>query len=180
MKKTTAEALQQFEKTVARYFIELEKLDMEQLLRKTNEEEWSIGQMVMHLIQSAQFLHLKHIDQCLSGSEETLSPTSEKTEKGREVFELGSFPPVRIRVPASPQYTPKQPESKEQLTEGLRSIVERMKQTEPALSQASEHHKVLHPGFGALNAKEWFLLIEMHYRHHLLQLERLKSELDIV
>jgi len=173
--RSTTEALQAFEALVGRYLIELESLDMEQLIKKPNEEEWSIGQMYMHLIQSAQFMHLHNVDQCLAASEAAVDAMEEKTERGKEAFELGRFPPVRIRVPASPQYTPKQPESREQLTEGFRGVVERMKRTESTLSQVSECKKILHPGFGALNANEWFLLIEMHYRHHLLQLERLKT-----
>ncbi|MDQ0062711.1 DinB family protein [Paenibacillus harenae] len=176
--RSTAEALQAFEATVGRYLVELENLDMEQLHAKPNEEEWSIGQMYMHLIQSAQFMHLRNVDQCLAGSEAVLRSTGEKTENGKAAFELGSFPPIRIRVPASPQYTPQQPECKEQLIEGLRGVVERMKRTEIALSQAVEGNKILHPGFGALNATEWFLLVEMHYRHHLLQLERLQNFLE--
>lgn len=175
----SAEALQAFETIVGRYLIELENLDLEQLLRKPDEEEWSIGQMYMHLIQSAQFLHLPNVDQCLAGSEATVDATEEKTERGKGAFELGSFPPVRIRVPASPQYTPQQPENKEQLKEGFRAIVERMKRTEAALSQVPESRKMVHPGFGALNANEWFLLIEMHYRHHLAQLERLKVHWEV-
>lgn len=176
--RSTAEALQAFEAVVGRYLIELDSLDMEQLIKKPNEEEWSIGQMYMHLIQSAQFMHLHNVDQCLAGSEATVDAIEEKTERGKEAFQLGSFPPVRIRVPASPQYTPKQPESKEQLMEGLNGTVERMKRTESALSKVPESKKMVHPGFGALNANEWFLLIEMHYRHHLSQLERLKNFLE--
>ncbi|MDU0200871.1 MULTISPECIES: DinB family protein [Paenibacillus] len=177
--RSTAEALQAFETIIGRYLMELESLDMEQLIKKPNEEEWSIGQMYMHLIQSAQFMHLHNVDQCLAGSEATVGTMEEKTERGKGAFELGSFPPVRIQVPASPQYTPKQPESKEQLKEGFLSIVERMKNTEPTLSKVPESRKILHPGFGALNANEWFLLIEMHYRHHLSQLERLKNFWEI-
>lgn len=177
--RSTSEVLRTFEETVGRYLIELENLHMEQLLKKVDEEEWSIGQMYMHLVQSAQFMHLHHADQCLSASEDTVDATGEKTERGKQAFELGSFPPVRVRVPASPQYTPQQPESKEQLTQGLLDVVERMKRIEPALSNASEGRKTLHPGLGALNAMEWFLLVEMHYRHHLLQLERLKTLYEI-
>jgi len=180
MLRSTAEALRQFEATVERYLTELENLEMEQLLQKKNEEEWSLGQMYLHLIQSANFMHLRNVDQCLAGSEPATDTAGEKTEIGRKVFEQGSFPPDRIRVPASPQYTPKQPESKEQLKEGLLGVVERMKRTEPTLGQASERNKIPHPRLGALNAKEWFLLIEMHYRHHLLQLDRLKGELNLV
>lgn len=176
--RSTAEALKAFEATVGRYLVELENLDMEQLLAKPNEEEWSVGQMYIHLIQSAHFMHLRNVDQCLSGSEAVLGVAGGKTEKGITAFEHGSFPPIRIRVPASPQYTPLQPESKEQLIEGLCGVVERMKRTEISLSKAPEGNKIIHPGFGALNATEWFLLVEMHYRHHLLQLERLQNFLE--
>ncbi|MEK3780720.1 DinB family protein [Paenibacillus sp. FSL R5-0810] len=177
--RNTVEALQAFESTVAIYLNELEHLELEQLHIKPDEEDWSIGQMYMHLIQSAQYLHLHNVDQCLAGNETAIESSGEKTERGRAVFELGSFPPVRIRIPASPQYTPQQPASKEQLVEGLQGVVERMKRTEADLHQANSSRTIPHPGFGALNAKEWFLLVEMHYRHHLLQLDRLKKELSL-
>lgn len=177
--RSTTEALKVFEETVGRYLTELESLNMEQLITQTDEEEWSIGQMYMHLIQSAQFMHLHHVDQCLAGSGDTVDATEEKTEGGKQAFALGSFPPVRIRVPASAQYTPNQPDSKEQLIDGLRGVVERMKRTEPALNTVPVSRKIVHPGLGALNATEWFLLVEMHYRHHLLQLERLKDFYEI-
>ncbi|WP_307719592.1 DinB family protein [Paenibacillus chibensis] len=82
-------------------------------------------------------------------------------------------------MPPSPQYTPQQPESKEKLIQGLRTVIQRMKEAEPTLEKASKQHTVSHPSFGGLNAKEWFLLVEMHYRHHLLQLERLKQGLAL-
>ncbi|GAA4700491.1 DinB family protein [Brevibacillus fulvus] len=174
--RSTAEALQALEETVERYLIELEAIDMEQLQKKPSEEEWSIGQMYNHLIQSAQFMHLHNVDQCLAGGGAAADDAmAEKTESGTEVFDRGSFPPVRIRIPASPQYTPKQPESKEELRAGFRSVVERMKRTESTLNKAPRSKKIHHPRFGALDANEWFLLVEMHYRHHLLQLERLKN-----
>ncbi|WP_336775910.1 DinB family protein [Paenibacillus sp. MMO-58] len=173
--RSTTEALQAFEKSVERYVDELNRISLEQLLAKPSEEDWSIGQMYVHLIRSAQYMHLRNVDQCIAGSEAVLVGTGVKTENGKAAFELGSFPPIRIRVPASPQYTPQQPDNKEQLIEGLQDVVERMKRTEPALIQAPLENTVPHPNFGALNAVEWFLLVEMHYRHHFLQLERLKS-----
>jgi len=172
--KTTKEVLMSFELTVERYLEELTKLNMDKLHRKLNEEDWSIGQMYVHLIQSA-FMHLHNVEQCLAGSESTLNPAKEKTEQGKIVFKLEQFPAVRIKVPASSNYTPQPPESMEQLVEGLHSVVERMRNTESVLLQVPVSNKILHPAFGALNAQEWFMLIEMHYRHHFLQLDRLKS-----
>jgi hypothetical protein len=48
-----------------------------------------------------------------------------------------------------------------------------MHETEQKLSSASEIPKTAHPAFGFLNAREWFHLIEMHFRHHLRQKKRL-------
>lgn len=176
---STAEVLKSFETAVERYLAELNKLDMGSLLKKQSEKEWSIGQMYVHLIQSALFLHLHNIEQCLSSEDSTLNSGEEKTELGRQVFELGQFPPVPVKVPASPQYTPQPPESTGSLIDGLHEVVDRMRSTEPLVYQASVNNKIRHPRLGALNAQEWFLLIEMHYRHHFLQLDRLKSNLEM-
>ncbi|MNN32961.1 DinB superfamily protein [compost metagenome] len=104
-----------------------------------------------------------------------MAPITEKTKEGTEIFNQGSFPPIRVHVPPSPQYTPTQPESKEQLIQGLNTVIDRMKEIMPQLEQAPIRNTVPHPRFGPLNSKEWFLLIEMHYRHHLLQMERLEK-----
>ena len=177
--KSTNEILNSFETTVERYVAELNLLNMDELLQKENEEEWSIGQMYMHLIQSALFMQLRNIEHGLAKNEHTVDVDAEKTELGSQVFEAEQFPPVRVKVPASPQYTPLQPESKEQLTQGLQQVVNRMRSTAAvlALEEAATSSKVLHPRLGALNVQEWFHLIEMHYKHHLLQLDRLKMNL---
>lgn len=179
MIKNTTEVMQGLEVTVKHYLKEIEELEWEQLLQKTDEEEWSIGQMMMHLIQSAQTLHLENVDKCLAADRAGETTGGEKTERGRAAYEQGSFPPIRIQVPPSPQYTPKQPESKKQLQEGLLAVLERMRQAESALDHMTGAYKINHSGFGALNANEWFLLVEMHFRHHIRQLERLKRELNL-
>lgn len=221
----TKTALKKFEETVAHYERELERYDPEQLTRKPGEEEWSIGQMYMHLILSALNLHLANIDVCRTGAAAgdgsacmpggggtaavtagALSPASAsvpgagghaasaagaastaweapaaagKTERGQAVFAAGSFPPVAIRVPPSPQYTPQQPASKDEIVRGLRRVTARMRELEPALASIPAERTRLHPALGALNAVEWFQLIEMHYRHHLLQKERLDAFLGL-
>ena len=174
--RSTKEILKSFEFTVERYLAELKKLNMVKLHRKLNEEEWSIGQMYIHLIQSA-FMHLHNIEQCLVDSESAVNAAKEKTEQGKVVFKLQQFPDIRIKVPASPNYTPQPPESMEHLVDGLYLVVERMRNMELVLHQAPVSNKKMHPAFGALNAQEWFLLIEMHFRHHFLQLDRLKTSL---
>lgn len=174
MMSTTKEALQRFEETALHYIHELDSFSLDQLQQKPSDNEWSIGQMIQHLINSALHMHLRNMDQCLVPQDLQGSPAG-KTETGAAAFAQGSFPPIRIQVPPSPQYTPKQPESKEQLIQGLHAVIQRMKEAEPTLEKASKQNTVSHPSFGGLNAEEWFLLVEMHYRHHLLQLDRLKQ-----
>jgi hypothetical protein len=188
--KSTKDALGSLEELIKQYIVELERLTMKDLLYTTDEVDWSLGQMYMHLIQASQKMHIFNIKQCLTGKEPaqiaTLTSSTNKTEQGQAIFEQGGFPPIRIAVPASPQYTPKQPESKEQLAIGLLQVLDEMKQIEPQINQDScdatdaskaAKHKIAHPRFGYLDAKEWFVLIEMHFRHHLLQLARLKQKL---
>lgn len=174
----TSEALQRFKDTAFYYMRELDHVSIEQLKWKTGEDEWSIGQMYQHLINSALYMHLRNIESCIMMNENSMAYVTEKTREGAEIFEHGGFPPIRIKVPPSPQYTPQQPESKEQLIQELNIVIHRMEDMEPKLETIPNEHVVTHPKFGALNAKEWFLLIEMHYRHHLLQLDRLKKHLE--
>lgn len=174
---TTKEALQQFEETATYYINELDQFNIEQLKEKQADNEWSIGQMIQHLISSALDMQLYHAEQCLLSSKKPLSSRKEKTELGAAIFAQGSFPPIRIQVPPSVQYTPQLPESKEQLIEGLHMVIQKMKELEPFLEKASRQNTLPHPAFGELCAEEWFLLVEMHYRHHLLQLERIKQGL---
>ncbi|MBP1904744.1 hypothetical protein J2Z32_001368 [Paenibacillus turicensis] len=185
--RSTKEALDSLEETIKQYVAELERLSMNDLLYTTDEVDWSLGQMYMHLIQASQNMHMFNIKQCLTGMEpatiSSATASTSKTEQGQAIFDQGGFAPIRIAVPASPQYTPKQPESKEQLLSGLLQVLEEMKQLEPrvnhTISDATEtnEYKIAHPRFGYLDAKEWFLLIEMHFCHHLLQLARLKQKL---
>ncbi|OCT11339.1 hypothetical protein A8709_06610 [Paenibacillus pectinilyticus] len=174
---TTKLALLRFEETATQYMHELDQFSLEQLRQKQSDNEWSIGQLIQHLISSALYMQLRNLEQCLMPSQDPMAPRTEKTELGVAIFSQGSFPPIRVHVPPSPQYTPEQPESKEELIQGLHTVIQRMKDIEPTLEKASKQHIVSHPRFGGLCAEEWFLLVEMHYRHHLLQLNRLKQGL---
>ncbi len=166
-----------FEALVDHYREQLNGYSMEQLTYKPNEDEWSLGQMYIHLIGSSLFMHLRNVELCKDASDPAVAIGGKKTEDGEFVFRNGGFPPIRIKVPPSPQYTPAQPESKDAIYQGLNTVVEKRKAMEATLDGIPSSHTVAHPRLGALTAKEWFALLEMHYRHHLLQLERLQQQL---
>ncbi|WP_442602351.1 DinB family protein [Paenibacillus sp. KN14-4R] len=176
MNTLTTQILQQLEETTNHYLQEIDGFTMEQLTHVEHEDEWSLGQMYVHLVNSALYMQLRNADQCLSQSGDAVIFTGEPTEAWKTMQNIGGFPPIQIQVPSSPQYTPSQPESKEQIAAGLQTVLMRMKETAPKLEQANLQYKVAHPRLGPLHARDWFNLVEMHYRHHLLQEARLKSK----
>jgi hypothetical protein len=76
---------------------------------------------------------------------------------------------MHVKVPPSETYTPKQPLNIEVIETSLKKLIKMMQETEQEIRSASEISKTAHPVFGFLNAREWFQLIEMHFRHHLRQ-----------
>lgn len=178
-KNETATIRKGFEELADHYLRQTDRFTLEELRRKPSEDEWSLGQMYLHLVHSALHMQLSNAQACLAASGEEAGGAAEKTEDGRRVFEMGGFPPVRIQVPPSKQYTPPLPERKEQITEGLEAVRLRMRELEPAVGEAQGGAAVPHPRFGGLNAAEWYKLVEMHFRHHLLQEARLIKELKI-
>ncbi|OFW79710.1 MAG: hypothetical protein A2201_04025, partial [Alicyclobacillus sp. RIFOXYA1_FULL_53_8] len=154
-------------------------VSMEQLCRKPNDDEWSLGQMMAHLMNSARFMQLRNVEACRDASNPAVHVGGTKNDRGEAAFRAGSFPPIRIQVPPTPQYTPAQPKSKEEIRAGMEDVISRMRAVSSTLAEIPTENTVEHPGFGHLNAKEWFQLLEMHYRHHRHQLARLKEFLGV-
>lgn len=157
------------------YLNELANTSMEKLCRKPSDDAWSLGQMMVHLMNSARFMHLRNVDACRDTSNPGVRVGGSKNERGEAAFREGSFPPIRIQVPPTPQYTPTQPQSKEEIRAGMEDVIARMRAMVSTLDEIPAENTVEHAGFGHLNAKEWFQLIEMHFRHHRHQLIRLKE-----
>ena len=99
---------------------EYKRHDFEKILMKPSENEWSMGQVGIHLWMSAKGFFFKNAEKCLS---------QEGTEKGKSkkfaahfIFILKMMPPVRYEMPKQVAVVPKQPESKEQLIGKLEEI----------------------------------------------------------
>jgi hypothetical protein len=96
-----------------------------------------------------------------------------KTFLGKLIFTVHAFPPVRIKVPPSPTYTPKQPENKEKIKAGMRLLKKKLQILSGEIDHAVHVGKTKHRALGYLEAKEWYQLIVMHFRHHMLQKKRI-------
>jgi hypothetical protein len=171
----TKHVIRQMETLTEDYLRHLEGYTLEQLQRKPRDDDWSLGQMYLHLIGTATYMQLRNLELCREGSANPRVTGNGKSEPGQNVFAMGGFPPIQIKVPASPEYTPQQPESIDQIRNGLLAVLDKMRAVEPQVGAIPTEHTVDHPRLGGLNALEWFSLVEMHYRHHLRQRERLSQ-----
>jgi hypothetical protein len=168
--KSTAEILSAFERSAEIFRGALASYTEEQFAAKPDADSWSLGQMYFHLVNGTQVYHMRQISNCLAGSE-----TGGKKLPGKIFFFIGSFPPVRVKVPPSEAYTPKQPADIAAMRDGLEIVIGKMRELSKTISVSESIGKAQHPAFGFLSALEWYQLIEMHFRHHLKQKNRLEK-----
>ena len=152
---------------------ELKNYDLETLIKKPTDESWSLGQVYTHLISATLGYHSTQLETCLASTE---NASKRKNFKGFMVYNvLHSFPKIKIKVPASNAYTPKQPDSKEEIINGLYSVRKKIKISLALLEARGKQGKAPHPAFSYLNAGEWYKMVEMHFKHHLRQ----KADIDV-
>jgi DinB superfamily len=152
------------------YKIELQKYSLEQLRFITADGVWSIGQMYDHVILVAME-YLDNVEACATLKEEQKLG---KTVSGEHLYKIGGFPPIKIKLPDELNTPPSNSESIEELSSRLDQVNQRLRRWESRVDAINPNYKVKHGGFGWLNAREWFDLVGMHFRHHLRQ----KSELE--
>ena len=126
--ETTQSILSQFEKTAGLWLASLNQYTEEQFAKKPDADSWSIGQVYNHLVAGTRLYHLQQIALCLNGKQ--IEKNVRKTIPGNLTFFLGSFPPMRIKVPTSETYTPKQPPNIETMKTGLEKLLNIMRETE--------------------------------------------------
>ncbi|WP_426449793.1 DinB family protein [Paenibacillus sp. S-38] len=172
----TKRILQDLELLIGQYEEALGRYSPEQLHRQPAPEAWSVGQVYTHLLNTAFHMQLRAVAACRDGAGQS---DGAKTEAGEAVFRLGSFPPIKIAVPPTDTYTPANTEEVDSLRARLEKLKAEVGAIEPQLAAIPEDRRVPHPRLGALNALEWFSLVEMHFRHHLRQQQELDAFLGI-
>lgn len=162
-------------KLIKTYKNELQDYSLEQLRYKSDEEVWSIGQMYDHLILVAHE-YLDNIEKCSTLSDE--QPLG-KTEFGQHLYKIGGFPSIKIKLPDELNTPPNNSDGKDDLIRRMDEVILRLSQWNSKVDKINPNYKVEHGGFGRLNAREWYDLVGMHFRHHLRQKDELEQRLDM-
>ncbi|RMH63190.1 MAG: DinB family protein [Calditrichaeota bacterium] len=166
------QTLQAFREVMEVWANALNEYSMDALTLKPDAESWSMGQLYNHLFRGTLDFHLKELRQAASTNQ---NRRKFKSVKGFMVFHvIKGFPDIRIKVPPSERYTPRQPRQKEELLTDITRLREEIEDV-PGILNNGQKGKTAHPAFSYLNAREWFRLIPMHFRHHLAQKERLDA-----
>jgi hypothetical protein len=159
------------------YSSELDRYSEEAFFWKPNKSAWSLGQMYEHLVFSTDKLFLPKIKNCLNqtrGDEE-----GEKTPAGEKIFRHGSFPPIKIKVPADWQTPDPVPKPRENYRQAFTRLAGEINAISPEVAADAGVYKTRHAVMGMLTALEWFQVLEMHFRHHLRQKKELDDFLDM-
>jgi hypothetical protein len=171
----TNKYLSKYQNAAAIWEKDLYKYTLEQLLKKSDADSWSLGQVYNHLITATLFFHLKQVEACIANND---NANKSKNFKGFLTYNvLGKMPPIKIKVPPSDTYTPRQPESIDAIKNGLAKVQLKMKDMASILQNSANKGKTKHPGLSYLNAEEWYRLVGMHFTHHLRQKETLDAML---
>ena len=153
----------------------LQKYSLEQLRHIPEQGVWSISQMYDHLIVVAHE-YLDSVEACALAVREQKQG---KTEFGECLFNIGGFPPIKIKLPDELDTPPDNTKMKEDIMLELDLLMKRMKELKMKVNDINPNYKDKHGGFGWLNAQEWFDLVGMHFRHHLRQKYELDQKLQV-
>jgi len=170
----TDTSLKQFNDTIEKWIKYLDNYTLEMLHQRPQIDSWSLGQVYVHIIDDTKFF-VEQIKVCLLTN---LNGEIEMHEDAKAMFEQNAFPDTQLNNPAnSPDL--RQPQSKEELLEGLLLIKEEVNALCSSTDFSTSNGKTGHPGFFFFNAPEWLQFAEMHMRHHLRQKKRIDEQLFV-
>lgn len=133
-------------------------------------DSWSYSEVYSHIFDS-NMLSLQAIKQCSEGK-----GISGKTTFAFKLLSfLGTFPPkMRFKVPQR-LIARVQKISKDEAQALIQNFNNTLASDYQRIAAAKPEIKVKHPRLGLLNATEWLTFIDIHFKHHLKQLSRIKK-----
>ena len=160
---TAAILYKKFSLTLHQWVNELEAYTATDFEKKPDARSWSVGQVYEHITSSTLNFHIKQIEHCL---QHYSNRWKTKNFIGYVTILTGRIPHVNIPIPEEENIEPVQPKSKAIVKERLQVLSKKFENLAHLIDTQRKSGKTSHPGFGYLSAKEWFVLINMHFEYH--------------
>jgi len=156
---------------ITTYLAVLKEIDEDDFVKPPPKGGWSSSEIYCHVIQ-VNARSILALERCIHAKSRHRS--SGPTLLARLIFYVGRFPPFKIKSPPNIASIVTCI-SKEQAKNDLIKSTDKIKQLLPKLIKTPKDNRIRHPRFGRLNPEEWLRFIEIHTRHHLKQLERVRK-----
>ncbi len=163
----------EFNHTIDSWSAALGKYSMDDLLVKPGENDWSIGQVYMHLLNETAF-YIEQMEGCFRDNQYSAGLMK---DAGKVMLANNEFPDEKIKGDPEVIEKIKQPVSKQELVTDMKSLKLRMNEVWEKIITDEPGGKTMHPGLGYFTAKQWAQFAEMHLRHHFRQKQRIDEYL---
>lgn len=166
----------QINDTAGEWIAVLHHYDLAILLKKPDEENWSIGQVAMHLVSETSF-YIEQIEYCFMSDENTME---QMTPDAELMFRQDAFPDVKIVRDAALSQSYPQPISKPGIIKAMEDIRDKLTALLLKIKLGKHKGKTRHQGLGYFTALQWAQFAEMHMRHHIRQKNRIEEALHLM
>ncbi|HEY0668148.1 MAG TPA: DinB family protein [Sphingobacteriaceae bacterium] len=162
--------------TINIWIAALQDYDFDTLIAKPDTENWSLGQVYLHLISETSY-YIEQIEICLAHNENC---SEQMTEDAVNIFANNGFPDEKIKNHSPSAQNVPQPANKSLLLEQMLNMKSQLNYQWNKIVENRSSGKTRHPGLGYFNAREWIQFAELHLRHHLRQKGRIENSIQYV
>ena len=162
-------------KAVKHYETFLTEVSEEMFTQNPPDGGWSFSETFSHIFQ-ANLASLIAVEKCVIGTG-VFSERRTRWQVSAILF-FGRFPPGKFKAPEQIASMVKKL-SKEEVANLIIKFKNRLTELKNKVEKADKYQKVKHPRLGLLNSRQWFRFIEIHTKHHIRQLNRIKRELRV-
>lgn len=156
---------------LASYLAWLKEIDEDEFIHSPPDGGWSYSEVFCHVIQ-VNVRSMLAVERCIYAK--SGHRTSGPNLIARLILYMGKFPPLKIK--AHPKVVSiVKPVTKEEARNDMLVFCNKLQDLLPKLMKVPVHQRTRHPRLGMLNCGEWLKFIDIHTRHHLKQLERIRK-----
>ncbi|PRY49130.1 DinB family protein [Arcticibacter pallidicorallinus] len=156
---------------LASYLAWLKEIDEDEFVQSPPGGGWSYSEVFCHVIQ-VNVRSMLAAERCIYAK--FGHRTSGPNLIARLILYMGKFPPLKIKAHAKVVSIVK-PVTKEEARNDMLVFCNKLQDLLPKLMKVPAHQRTRHARLGMLNCEEWLKFIDIHTRHHLKQLERIRK-----